>query len=47
MEIKSRNSFWFGWKKLWEKEKILVTSIFSKKGFFSRVAKSRDCVVNS
>ena len=38
-----------GLKKLWEKEKLLVTSIFSfshnvYKGLFTKVIKSRDCV---
>ena len=30
------------YKTLWEKEKMLVTSIFS---FFFRIVKSQDCVV--
>ena len=41
-----------GWKTLWEKEKMLITSISSfstmfSKYFFPRVVKNQDCVVKS
>ena len=44
------NFLWEGQKTIWEKEKMLVTSIFSifydvLKSFFSKVAKSRDSVL--